>query len=54
METDDVNGIVEASAAVVSESRSVTTGSTLSVVANQFAAALAVSPEGPQRSGGAA
>ena len=53
-EPDDVNGIVEASADVVWESRSVTTGSTLPVVANQFAAALAGSPEGPERSGGAA
>ena len=53
-EPDDVNGIVEASAAVMSKSRSVTTGSTLPVVANQFAAALAGSPEGPERSGGAA
>ena len=37
-----------------SKSRSVTTGSTLPVVINPCAAGLAVSPEGPERSGGAA
>ena len=37
-----------------SKSRSVTTGSTLTVVIDLCAAGLAVSPEGPERSGGAA
>ena len=37
-----------------SKSRSVTTGSTLPVVIDLCAAGLAVSPEGPERSGGAA
>ena len=51
---DDVKGIVGSSVGALVKCRSVMTGSTLPVMINHFATAVAVSPEGPERSGGAA
>ena len=54
MARDDVKGIVGSSVGALVKCRSVMTGSTLPVMINHFATAVAVSPEGPERSGGAA